>query len=86
MNYYKTIEPNQHVCNICHNAFKQIYDTNHDIEMKKIQPKIDKNYIIDSLIKSLKDNVEQLQLENDILQNSLNFYRNIYHRNIHKLC
>jgi hypothetical protein len=42
MNHHKytPIEPNQHICQICHHSFNQIYDTKHDIEMKKIQPKI----------------------------------------------
>ena len=87
MNHHKyiPIETNQHVCQICHHSFNQIYDTKHDIEMKKIQPKIDTKIVIHSLIQSLKSNIDELQLENDILKRSLDFYRNLYYRNVHKL-
>ena len=82
MNYYKPIEPNQHICHICHHEFKQIYHSSNDIEMRGVKPKVDKKYILDSLIKSLKDNIEELQHENDILQKSLQFYRDLSRKSV----
>lgn len=84
MNHYIYIkkEPNQHICNICHDEFKQIYNSSNEIEMMGVKPKIDNKYIIDSLIKSLKDNVEELQHENDILQKSLQFYRDLSRKSV----
>ena len=82
MNYYKPIKPSLHVCQICHNSFNQIYDTHHDIEMKTIQPKVDKSIILNSLIQSLKSNVEELKIENEILNKSLNFYRDLSRKSV----
>ena len=84
MNYYiyTKKESNQFICNICHHEFKQIYDSSNDIEMEGVKPKIDKKYIIDSLIKSLKDNIDELQTENDILNKSLTFYRDLSRKSV----
>ena len=89
MNYYKTIEPKSCICRICRSEFNQIYDSSHDIEMKPINqqpPKLDKQIILSSLIQALKSNVDELEQENQLLKSSLEFYRNIYYRNIEKLC
>ena len=87
MNYlYKPNQTNQHVCNLCHHEFKQIYSPNNDFKMNQMKPKVDKTNLFNSLIQSLKDNIEELQTENDILKRSLEFYRNLYYRNIQKLC
>ncbi len=53
MNYYKIIEPNQHVCHICHQVFKQIYDTNHDRDEKDTTKSRYKNHytFVDSILK-----------------------------------
>ena len=82
---YKPIDTNQHVCNICYREFHQIYTQNNDVEMSQIQPKTDRTHLFNSLIQSLKDNIDELQTENNILKRSLEFYRNLYYRNIHKL-
>ena len=85
MNHYKyiPIKSNQHICKICRHEFNQIYhSTNEEIEMKTIQPKVDKSIILSSLIKSLKDNIEELQHENDILQKSLQFYRDLSRKSV----
>ena len=86
MNHYKYTkkEPNLNVCNICHHKFKQIYNspTNEDIEMRQIHPKVDKSIILNSLIQSLKSNVDELQLENEILNKSLTFYRDLSSKSI----
>ena len=82
---YKPIDTNQHVCNICYSEFHQIYSQNNDVEMNQIQPKTDRTHLFNSLIQSLKDNIDELQTENNILKRSLEFYRNLYYRNIHKL-
>ena len=79
---YKPIEPNQHVCQICHHSFNQIYDTKHDIEMNQIQPKVDTKIVIHSLIQSLKSNIDELRLENDILKRSLEFYRDLSRKSV----
>ena len=42
-----------------------------------MQSKIDKTYLFDALIQSLKSNGDELQTENDILKKSLEFYRNL---------
>jgi hypothetical protein len=81
MNHY-TYKPNQtdiSICNICKKEFNQLYE-------HKIQMHIANTHILNELVKSLKSNVQQLQMENDILKRSLEFYRNLYYRNIHKLC
>ncbi len=65
--------------------FHQIYTQNNDVEMNQIQPKTDRTHLFNSLIQSLKDNIDELQTENNILKISLEFYRNLYYRNIHKL-
>jgi hypothetical protein len=82
---YKPIDTNQHVCNICYREFHQIYTPNNDVEMNQIQPKNDRTHLFNSLIQSLKDNIDELQTENNIIKRSLEFYRNLYYRNIHKL-
>ena len=87
MNYlYKSNQTNQHICNLCHHDFNQIYSSNNDFEINQMKPKVDKTNLFNSLIQSLKDNIEELQTENDILKKSLEFYRNLYYRNVHKLC
>jgi len=48
--------------------------------------KINKSIILSSLIQNLKDNVDELENENKLLKSSLDFYKNIYYRNVHKLC
>ncbi len=82
---YKPINTNQHICDLCHREFHQIYTPNNDVEMNQIQPKNDRTHLFNSLIQSLKDNIDELQTENNILKRSLEFYRNLYYRNIHKL-
>jgi hypothetical protein len=79
MNHYKYIstQPEQHICHICKKDFNKIYEDN-------IQMHLSNTIILNELIKSLKSNVEQLQLENDMIKSSLEFYRNLYYRNIHK--
>ena len=81
MNNYK-YQPNQTdlpICNICKKEFNKIYSDS-------IQMHLSTTIILNELIRSLKSNIEQLQLENDMIKSSLEFYRNIYYRNIHKLC
>ena len=89
MNYYKIKEPKKDICQICRTEFNQIYNSSHDIEMKPItqqpQPKVDKSIILSSLIQALKSNVDELEQENQLLKSSLDFYRNLYYRNVHKL-
>jgi hypothetical protein len=53
--------------------------------MNQIQQKTDRTHLFNSLIQSLKDNIDELQTENNILKRSLEIYRNLYYRNIHKL-
>lgn len=85
MNYlYKSIEHKQCICNICRSTFNQIY--NNDVEMNEPIKKINKSIILSSLIQNLKDNVDELENENKLLKSSLDFYKNIYYRNVHKLC
>ena len=80
---YTKKEPNLHICHICHHEFNQIYhSTNEEIEMRPIQPKVDKQIILSSLIESLKSNIEELQLENDILNKSLKFYRDLARKSV----
>jgi hypothetical protein len=69
---YKMMFP---TCTVTH-EFKQIYSPNYNIEIKQMQTKVDKPYMFNSLIQSLKSNVEESQTENDTLKNSLEFYRN----------
>ncbi len=68
MNNYKckSFNTNQHVCNICYREFHQIYSPYSNTEMNQMQSKIDKTQLFNSLIQSLKDNVDELQTENDI--------------------
>ena len=85
MNYlYKSIEHKQCICKICRSNFNQIY--NNDVEMNEPIKKINKSIILSSLIQNLKDNVDELENENKLLKSSLDFYKNIYYRNVHKLC
>ncbi len=79
MNHYKSNQTDQHICNICKKQFNQIYEDN-------IQLHVSNAHILNELINSLKSNVQQLQLENNMIRQSLEFYRNLYYRNIHKLC
>jgi hypothetical protein len=79
MNNYK-YQPNQinpPICNICKKEFNKIYEDS-------IQMHLSNTIILNELIRSLKSNIEQLQLENDMIRSSLEFYRNLYYRNIHK--
>ena len=79
MNYkYLPNHIDQSICNICKKKFNQIYEDN-------IQMHLSNTIILNELIRSLKSNVEQIQLENDMIKSSLEFYRNLYYRNIHKL-
>ena len=85
MNYhiYTKKEPKKEICQICRHEFNQIYhSTNKEIEMKTIQPKVDKSIILNSLIQSLKSNVEELKIENEILNKSLNFYRDLSRKSV----
>ena len=81
MNHYKYTQnqTNQPICTICKKEFNQIYSDN-------IQMHHSNTIILNELIRSLRSNIEQLQLENDMIKSSLEFYRNLYYRNIHKLC
>ena len=79
---YTKKESNLPICNICHHEFKQIYDSSNDIDMKGVQSKVNKQIILDSLIKSLKENIDELQQENDMLNKSLQFYRDLSRNSI----
>ncbi len=81
MNHYKYLsnQTDLSICNICKKEFNQIYEDN-------IQLHISNTHIFNVLVKSLKSNVQQLQIENDMIRSSLEFYRNLYYRNVHKLC
>ena len=81
---YTPNEPKICICKICRSNFNQIY--NNDIEMNEPIKKINKSIILSSLIQNLKDNVDELENENKLLKSSLDFYKNIYYRNVHKLC
>ena len=84
MNYYiyTKKESNQHICQICHHEFDQIYNSSNDIEMRGVKPKVDKSVILNSLLKSLKENINELQQENDMLNKSLQFYRDLSRNSI----
>ena len=84
MNHYTPNEPKICICKICRSNFNQIY--NNDVEMNEPIKKINKSIILSSLIQNLKDNVDELENENKLLKSSLDFYKNIYYRNVHKLC
>ena len=79
MNNYKYTQTNQPICTICKKEFNKIYEDS-------IQMHLSNTIILSELIRSLKSNIDEVQLENDILKRSLEFYRNLYYRNIHKLC
>ena len=81
MNNYKynQNQTNQPICTICKKEFNKIYEDN-------IKMHLSNTIILNELIQSLKSNIDEVQLENDILKRSLEFYRNLYYRNIHKLC
>ena len=81
---YTPNEPKICICKICISNFNQIY--NNDVEMIEPIKKINKSIILSSLIQNLKDNVDELENENKLLKSSLDFYKNIYYRNVHKLC
>jgi hypothetical protein len=81
MNHHKSNQTDQHICNICKIEFNQIYEDNIQLHVSNAH-----NIILNELINSLKSNVQQLQLENKMIRQSLEFYRNLYYRNIHKLC
>ena len=71
MNYtYLQNQTDLHICNICKKEFNKIYEDN-------IKMHISNTIILNELITSLKSNVEELQLENDILNKSLKFYRDL---------
>jgi hypothetical protein len=72
MNHYKYLpnQADQHICHICKKEFNKIYEDN-------IKMHISNTIILNELIRSLKSNVEELQLENDILNKSLKFYRDL---------
>ena len=72
MNHYKYTQnqTNQPICSICKKEFNKIYEDN-------IKMHISNTIILNELIRSLKSNVEELQLENDILNKSLKFYRDL---------
>ena len=80
MNYkYLPNQTNQPICTICRKEFNTIYSDS-------IRMHLSNTIILNELIRSLKSNVEQIQLENDMIRSSLEFYRNLYYRNVHKLC
>ena len=79
---YTKKEPNQHICQICRHEFNTIYDSSNDIEMRGVQPKVEKSVILNSLLKSLKENMNELQQENDMLNKSLQFYRDLSRNSI----
>ena len=65
MNYkHIPTEPNQHICHICKKEFNKIYEDN-------IKMHISNTIILNELIISLKDNIDEIQLENDILNINL---------------
>ena len=71
MNYkYLPTQTDQHICNICKKEFNKIYEDN-------IKMHISNTIILNELITSLKDNIDEIQLENDILNKSLKFYRDL---------
>ena len=79
MNYkYIPIEPNQHICHICKKEFNKIYEDN-------IKMHISNTIILNELIISLKDNIDEIQLENDILNKSLKFYRDLSLKSIQQI-
>ena len=79
MNYkYIPIEPNQHICHICKKEFNKIYEDN-------IKMHISNTIILNELITSLKDNIDEIQLENDILNKSLKFYRDLSLKSIQQI-
>ena len=79
MNYkYTQHQTDQHICNICKKEFNQIYSDN-------IQMHISNTIILNELIKSLKSNVEELHLENEILNKSLTFYRDLSRKSIQQI-
>ena len=71
MNYtYLQNQTDLHICNICKKEFNKIYEDN-------IKMHISNTIILNELIISLKDNIDEIQLENDILNKSLKFYRDL---------
>ena len=84
---YTKIESKKEICQICRSEFKQIYNspTNEDVEMNQIQSKVDKSIILNYLIQSLKSNVDELQVGNDILNKSLTFYRDLSKKSIQQM-
>ena len=76
MNYkYIQNQINPPICNICKKEFDKIYKDS-------IQMHISNTIILNELITSLKSNIEDLQLENDILNKSLTFYRDLSRKSI----
>ena len=69
---YTPNEPKICICKICRSNFNQIY--NNDVEMIEPIKKINKSIRLSSLIQNLKDNVDELEQENQLLKSSLEFY------------
>ena len=79
MNYtYKQNQTDLHICNICKKEFNKIYEDN-------IKMHISNTIILNELIISLKDNIDEIQLENDILNKSLKFYRDLSLKSIQQI-
>ena len=80
MNHYKynQHQTDLHICNICKKDFNKIYEDS-------IQMHLSNTIILNELIKSLKSNVEELHLENEILNKSLTFYRDLSRKSIQQI-
>ena len=79
MNYtYLQNQTDLHICNICKKEFNKIYEDN-------IKMHISNTIILNELIISLKDNIDEIQLENDILNKSLKFYRDLSLKSIQQI-
>ena len=50
-----------------------------------IQMHVSNTTILNELIKSLKSNIEELQLENDMINKSLTFYRELSRKSIQQM-
>ena len=81
MNHYKYLSNQTHlsICNTCKKEFNHLYEEN-------VKMHVSNTYILNELVnKSLKSNVQQLQMENDIIRTSLDFSKNLCYRNVYKL-
>ena len=80
MNHYKytSNQPEQHICHICKKEFNKIYSDS-------IHMHVYNTIILNEMIRSLKSNNEELQLENDILNKSLKFYRDLSFKSIQQI-